>query len=331
MSKPSSAGSSDSLNNSLIVIAMLAMIAVPAGLALHMVRVPVRTEPVSPNATPYGYTVSLLLFITPIIIIGWWLIPQEGIKIPKQAFWRTILILFIGAISLDYFFANRFFTYNNHAATLGIPAPALGGPVPIEEYVFYLTGFIAVLLIYVWLDEYWLVAYNVPDYPAESKKIRRLLQFHPTSLALGLILIGLAITYRKFHANGPGFPGYFTFLVAGAIVPAASFFPSVRSFINWRALSLTLFMILLISMFWEATLAVPYGWWGYQPEQMMGLYIGAWSGLPIEAVCVWIAVTYATVIVFEVVKIWQASERNMRDAFLGAREVPSRKTQAAGN
>jgi hypothetical protein len=95
------------------------------------------------------------------------------------------LILFIGGSSLDYFFANRFFTYNNHAATLGIPAPALGGPVP-------------------------------------------------------------------------------TFLIAGGIVPAVSFFASARSFINWRALSLTLFMILLISMFWEATLAVPYGWWGYQ-------------------------------------------------------------------
>jgi len=45
--------------------------------------------------------------------------------------------------------------------------------------------------------------------------------------------------------------------------------------------------------------------------------IGAWSGLPIEAVCVWIAVTYATAIVFEVVKLWQASERPAKDAFFG--------------
>ena len=41
----------------------------------------------------------------------------------------------------------------------------------------------------------------------------------------------------------------------------------------------------------EATLAVPYGWWDYQQKQMMGLFIGAWAGLPIEAVVVWIAVT----------------------------------------
>jgi hypothetical protein len=39
--------------------------------------------------------------------------------------------------------------------------------------------------------------------------------------------------------------------------------------------------------------------------------------LPIEEVFVWIAVTYATTIVFEVVKIWQASGRRAKDAFLG--------------
>jgi len=76
-------------------------------------------------------------------------------------------------------------------------------------------------------------------------------------------------------------------------------------------------MILLISMFWEATLAVPYGWWGYQPQQMMGLFIGVWANLPIEAVLVWIAVTYGTMIVYEIVKIWQASGKTARQAFLG--------------
>ena len=76
-------------------------------------------------------------------------------------------------------------------------------------------------------------------------------------------------------------------------------------------------MLLLVSTFWEATLAVPYGWWGYQDEQMMGLFIGAWAGLPIEAVVVWIAVTYATTIVYTVVTLWQSSGKSARHAFLG--------------
>jgi hypothetical protein len=98
-----------------------------------------------------------------------------------------------------------------------------------------------------------------------------------------------------------------------------SFFPAVRRFINWRALSLTLFFMLLVSLLWEVTLAVPYNWWNFQHRQMMGIFISAWSGLPIEEVCVWVAVTYATAIIFEVVKVGLATERTMREVLLGAR------------
>ncbi len=102
-------------------------------------------------------------------------------------------------------------------------------------------------------------------------------------------------------------------------MPSVSFYPTMRKFINWRAMSLTLFFVLLISLLWEATLALPYGWWNYQRPAMMGIFIGAWSGLPIEAVFVWLAVTYGTVILFEVVKIWQASGRPAREALVGSR------------
>ena len=151
--------------------------------------------------------------------------------------------------------------------------------------------------------------------------MRRLLHFHPTSLIVAVILIGAAWFYKKHFApmgDRDGFPGYFAVLVAGSLVPAMSFYPVARRFINWRALSLTLLFMLLVSELWEATLALPYGWWGFQHRQMIGLFVGAWSNLPIEEVGVWIAVSYATVIVFEVVKIWQASGRRAKDAFLGA-------------
>ncbi len=160
--------------------------------------------------------------------------------------------------------------------------------------------------------------YDVADYRMESKKIDRLVRLHPPSVILGIALIAAAVVYKKaFSPVREGFPEYFTFLVLAAFVPAAGFFPTARRFINWRAFSLTLFLILLVSLLWEATLAVPYQWWDYQPKQMIGIRIGAWSGLPVEAVCVWIAVTYATAIIFEVVKLWQASERTAKDVFLG--------------
>lgn len=304
-----------------IVIVMLAMMAIPAAIALHAVRAPATLQ-VGENASPYGYTWSLLLFMVPIGVIAFWFLPSEGLEVPQRAFWRTIWILVPLGFLLDFLFAQWFFSFPNAKATLGVLAPALGHWVPIEEYVFYFTGFIAVLLLYVWLSEYWLAAYTVADYPSEARRRLRLLQFHPTSLVVAVVLIGAAWIFKKYFApagDRAGFPGYFTFLVAGALVPAMSFYPVARRFINWRAFSLTLFFMLLVSELWEATLAVPYGWWGFQHRQMIGVFVGAWSNLPIEEVCVWIAVTYATTIVFEVVKVWQASERPAREVFLGAK------------
>jgi len=307
-----------------IVAVMLAMVFVPAAITLNAVHSPASIRMTSANPTPYGYTWSLLLFLVPIVVIAFGLLPREEVKIPRKAFWWTIGILVPVGFATDFFFASRFFIFLNPGATLQIGAPALHKPVPVEEYVFYLTGFMAVLLIYLWLSEYWLAAYNIADYRTESKKIDRLLQFHPTSMIVGILLVGGAIFYKKIFSPVPeGFPGYFTFLVAVGFVPAIPFFPIARRFINWRAFSLTLFFILLVSLLWEATLAVPYQWWDYRPKQMLGLRIGAWSNLPIEAVCVWIAVTYATAIVFEIVKLWQASERPFKHAFLGTRKSPA--------
>lgn len=318
-------------NGPLIAGVMLAMIAVPVALTLHTVKVAATLHVASDDPTPYGYTISLLLFIVPIVVIGWWLVPSEELKLPRRAFWHTIAILAPCGFALDFFCATRFFTFANTRATLQIPAPAIGGSVPIEEYVFYLTGFIVVLLIYVWLDEYWLAAYAVPEYRTEAENIHRLLTFHPWSLGIAVLLIAGAIVYKKFVSDVPsGWPEYFMVLIGVGLTPALGFYPHAKKLINWRAFSLTIFMILLISMFWEATLAIPYGWWGYQKERMMGLPIGAWSDLPIEAVFVWIAVTYATVFVFEVVRVWQASGRPARDAFLGRKTPPSTQKRSAG-
>jgi hypothetical protein len=303
-----------------VVVAMLAMIVIPAGITLQTVHHPSPLIPVDQKATPYGYTISLLLFIFPSALIAGWFLPGEKLHIPKRAFYWTLAVLVPLGCLLDFVFAQWFFEYPNAGATLGVHAPALGRPVPLEEYIFYFTGFLAVLLLYIWLGEFWLAAYNVLDYPGEAKKVRRLLQFHPTSLILAAVLIAAATFYKKHLAlpeDQSGFPGYFTFLVAGALLPAVSFFPVARRFINWRALSLTLFFMLLVSLLWEVTLAVPYNWWNFQHHQMMGIFIGAWSGLPFEEVCVWMAVTYATAIVFEVVKVWLASERSVRDAMVG--------------
>jgi hypothetical protein len=52
----------------------------------------------------------------------------------------------------------------------------------------------------------------------------------------------------------------------------------------------------------------------------MGFHIGAWCGLPIEAVFVWFAVTFTTVVTYEVIKIWKALGTRTLEAFFGIKK-----------
>src|SRR5580698_7389803 len=90
--QPRTQGSPSPTIDAFIVVAMLAMVAIPAALTLHTVRSP-GTLAVGANPSPHGYTWSLLLFVVPILVIGLWFLPSEGLEIPQRAFWRTISIL----------------------------------------------------------------------------------------------------------------------------------------------------------------------------------------------------------------------------------------------
>ena len=92
MARPS--GPNSPLTSFRLAVAILGMIALPAALTLHTIRVPPAINPSQLNPSPYGYTISLLLFIVPIIVIGLWFVPLDGVKISKKSFLWTIAILF---------------------------------------------------------------------------------------------------------------------------------------------------------------------------------------------------------------------------------------------
>ncbi len=152
--------------------------------------------PVNQNSTPHGYTFSLLLFIVPTCSSPAGSCPARDCTSPSEL---SLDPRHPGPAGFSAGFLLRpvVLRLSQRGATLGWRAPALGRPVPVEEYVFYLTGFLAVLLLYIWLGEFWLAAYNVLDYPGEAKQVRRLLQFHPTSLILAVVLIGAAWYYKN--------------------------------------------------------------------------------------------------------------------------------------
>jgi hypothetical protein len=297
---------------------IIATLALPAILTLRSVRVPQSLVPLALDPTPLGYTRSLSLFAAPILVLAWWFLRHPAYRFQRRAFGRTLAILVLLSLLLELLKASVFFTFKNRAATLGIDVPVIGGVVPIEEFAFYVLGFLATLLTYIWCDEYWLGAYKVPDFQAEAREVGRVVQFHLPSLLVGVVLIVAGLIYKRFVSASAGtVPGYFIFLVSFALVPSLFLFPTARPFLNWRALSFTFFLLILISLLWEATLGVPYQWWGFQDRQMLGLYIDAWCRLPVEEIVVWMAVTSTTVIFYEVVKVFLAREGPWFEALFG--------------
>src|SRR5215813_6341277 len=225
-----------------VVFVILGLLVLPAALTLQTVQHPGRLEITSSNPTPLGYTVSLLLFLVPAATLLWWLRQRRDLARQRRACGRTLAMLVPLGFLLDLLCGHAFFTFPNPAATLGLRVPAVGGPLPLEEFVFYLSGFGVVLLTYVWADEYWMAAYNIPNYAAAMIGTPRLVQFHWPSLVVGARLLGTALLYKKVWSPAPaGFPWYVTYLVVASFVPSAGFFRTAQPYINWRAFSFTFF------------------------------------------------------------------------------------------
>lgn len=119
-----------------------------------------------------------------------------------------------------------------------------------------------------------------------------------------MLIIG-AVLYKNYgpHQSQEGFPGWFAFIVIVGIVPTLAILPSIKSQVNWRAFQMTFLFITPISVVWEVTLAVPYQWCGYRPEQMMGLMIGPWSNLLIEQPILWLLVTWHAATSYEFIRV----------------------------
>ena len=106
--------------------------------------------------------------VVPVAVLAWWFLRHPEYRFQRRAFGITLAGLVPLGFLLNILFGHAFFTFENRAATLGVVVPVVGGSVPVEEFAFYALGFLTMLLLYVWCDEYWLGSYNVPDYKAEE-------------------------------------------------------------------------------------------------------------------------------------------------------------------
>lgn len=313
-------------NAALILGGILLAIVLPSIMTLRTVNRPINYVPPHENPTPFGYTVSLLLYLVPIALLTAWFFrnhPPGHFK--RKAFFLTVGLLVPIGFALDVVFGNVFFRFPNSAATLELFMPGFSynptfrviWDIPIEEFIFYLSGFVAILLVYIWCNEFWVPAYGVDDYGDTNSHPPYIIQPHWHSLGYAVVAVAAAYVHKKYgactdivwpsgeieHCYRDGFPLYFTFLVLAALVPALLLYRCAQPFINWRAFSITLLWVLLTSLLWEATLASPFMWWHYEPKWMMNLPVRAWANLPVEAVFLWLAVTFTTTIVYETIKV----------------------------
>ncbi len=287
---------------------MLALLAVPAGIALSTIDVVRPKLPPVPQHSELGYTWSLLFFVLPTLVLLSWFWRHPNRSVNQRSFWIALGFLFGLGAGLDFFFGTTFFTFVNRGAVLGIDVPVVGGSVPIEEFGFYSFGFAAILLVYLWVREEWIPgAPGFEHRPASRMPLRDTVSIHWTSILLGLGLFLAAWGWKRFgpHGNQEGFPGYFLFLLIVGVLPNVLFFRAVGPRIDWPALSFTMVLLLPVSLLWEGVLASPYQWWGYRPEMMMGIDVDALSGLPVEAVLLWFVAAWAGVTIFEVCRLVQ--------------------------
>jgi hypothetical protein len=272
-------------------------------------------------ARQYGYTWSLLIWLAPNLAILYWFLSSSEYEISrKKALGWAVIYLFLNGVILDVFCAHYFFTFPNRRAVLGIYLPGFSlsefrlvweKPFPIEEMFFYFFGFVCILLIYVWSDEYWLARYQLPDRDAGRRSAGPLLGLHAKSLLLALALLIFATVVKAIAnpASGCVLPWYMALQIVMAFAPIVTLIKTTEKFVNWRAFSFTLVATLLISIIYEVTLGVPGEWWGYQKAPMVGLFIASWHGLPIEAVTLWFAAVFMTVLVFEALKTHFAKKK----------------------
>jgi hypothetical protein len=243
------------------------------------------------------YFTSLGLWGIPILYL--WpvfnLITAEGTGRRRRALRWTVGFIVALGILLDFVFGHLTLRFPGCSEPAGagpyvLCLPAVGGHVPLEELLFYAMGPVAIVLVYGCADERWLSRYN----PKDDLLDLRLIQLSPR---LAIVAVGAAVTALILWRVNGTFPTY------------------------WPAFAVTTLYVLVTSLIWEVTLAIPRQWWGYERSGMIGLTITAWSRgdaiFPVEAAVVWLFAPFASILTYEFAKALAHHPRTITGALFG--------------
>ena len=243
-----------------------------------------------PDWSPLGYTYSLALFGFPLVaLILWFRKHRRKHARHGRAFWLTMGVFSVLWCAVDIFLANLFFRFPNAAAHI---KPMFWGymwgqgfthSIPYEEFAFYFGAISVILLLYLWSREEWYDALLAAD--------PRITRSGPAAPHRSWICTGARCSGAPRHSpprcstrsSGPmttmrACRGTSCCSGAMAVIPTALLTRRISPFMNDRALLFTIMAVMLVSLLWEVTLALPNGWWNYRHEHMMGLFMKPWNG-----------------------------------------------------
>ncbi len=113
--------------------------------------------------------------------------------------------------------------------------------------------------------------------------------------------------------EAPVFPIYWAFLVFTAAIPTLALGKRLGNLVNWPAFSFTFVLMVLISVILAVTTAVPYKWWAFETDVMIGFYFNAWFGVPIEQTFLYLVTPWVAVLWLEAVHLWRFRELTAAD------------------
>ena len=284
----------------------------------------------------YGYTYSLILLVVPLLGLSLWYYlvrryDKDGrLKALMRAVVNNTLLTGILFVVFDAIFASLLFDFPDPRSVLHFRFPGYTWKgdcstiwhiyrltscyektIPYEEVAFYLLGAAVLRGMYLWASEDFLVLYTMEhsEYMTEARRVKRLLSVNWRVVALMAAILAAGIWF-KHRIDGGGYPTYLLLETLIISSPMVFLYTRVRPFINTRALLMVIVLQVLVSLIWEVTAALPYGWWSYERDQMIGKLVNPWSDLPIEACLFWIAVGWSAMFAHESTKIKVRSGRS---------------------